>query len=144
MSVDQEKLIAELVEKGLSGDMDSINAIEDRVLRSKAKSALAKAKRAAKVATKIVPSEKKTLEVSIDDKQPSDNLNQKIGHMIDKKFPGSLDSELNDTHIQLKPDQWFDIAQWLKTEPSLNFDSLQCKMWYQLANREFVNNVFYL
>ena len=41
MSPDQEKLIAELVEKGLSGDMDPINAIEDRVLRSKAKSALA-------------------------------------------------------------------------------------------------------
>ena len=33
MSADQEKLIAELVEKGLAGDMDEIYAIEDRVLR---------------------------------------------------------------------------------------------------------------
>ncbi|MBT5114976.1 MAG: hypothetical protein HOM27_02775, partial [Candidatus Marinimicrobia bacterium] len=48
MSSEQEKLIAELIEKGLAGDMDSINAIEDRVLRSKVKSGLAKAKRAAK------------------------------------------------------------------------------------------------
>ena len=37
MSADQEKLITELVEKGLAGDMDPINAIEDRVLRSKAR-----------------------------------------------------------------------------------------------------------
>ena len=49
MSPDQEKLIAELVKKGLAGDMDPINDIEDRVLRSKAKSALAKAKRAKKL-----------------------------------------------------------------------------------------------
>ena len=48
MSTDQDKLIAELVEKGLTGDMEPINSIEDRVLRSKAKAALVKAKRAAK------------------------------------------------------------------------------------------------
>ena len=59
MSADQEKLIAELVEKGLAGDMDPINSIEDRVLRSKAKAALAKAKRAAKTASTAAPSEEK-------------------------------------------------------------------------------------
>ena len=122
MSADQEKLIAELVEKGLAGDMDEINAIEDRVLRGKVKSALAKAKRAAKAETssalvKEKPSEEKDAEAP-----PSDNPNQKFGKMIEDIFQGSLD----DTYIQLKPDNWFEIAKWLKSEPSLHFDSLQC------------------
>ena len=46
--------------------------------------------------------------------------------MIEDIFQGSLDAELNDTYIQLKPDNWFEIAKWLKSEPSLHFDSLQC------------------
>ena len=50
MTSDQERLIAEFVEKGLAGDMDSINAIEDRALRGKVKSALVKAKRSGAVA----------------------------------------------------------------------------------------------
>ena len=40
MTSDQERLIAEFVEKGLAGDMDSIIAIDDRALRGKVKSAL--------------------------------------------------------------------------------------------------------
>lgn len=126
MSSDQEKLIAELVEKGLSGDMDPINAIEDRVLRSKAKSALAKAKRASKAEAASAPVEEKSTEENDTDTTPSDHPNQKFGKMIHNKFPNSLDAELNDTHIQLKPDDWFEIASWLKSEPSLHFDSLQC------------------
>ena len=126
MSPDQEKLIAELVEKGLSGDMDPINAIEDRVLRSKAKSALAKAKRASKAEATSAPVEEKSTEENDTDTTPSDHPNQKFGKMIHNKFPNSLDAELNDTHIQLKPDDWFEIASWLKSEPSLHFDSLQC------------------
>ncbi len=126
MSADQEKLIAELVEKGLAGDMDEINAIEDRVLRGKVKSALAKAKRAAKTATTAVPTEEKLVAETIEDAPVSDNPNQKFGKMIEDTFQGSLDAELNDTHIQLKPDNWFEIAKWLKSEPSLHFDSLQC------------------
>ena len=50
MSADQDKIIAEAVEKVLQGDMDVINNIEDRVTRSKAKAALVKAKREAKAA----------------------------------------------------------------------------------------------
>ena len=126
MSADQEKLIAELVEKGLAGDMDEINAIEDRVLRGKVKSALAKAKRAAKTTTTAAPAEEKRVAETIADTPPSDNPNQKFGQIIEDTFQGSLDAELNDTHIQLKPDNWFEIAKWLKSEPSLHFDSLQC------------------
>ena len=127
MSVDQEKLIAELVEKGLAGDMDEINAIEDRVLRGKVKSALAKAKRAAKAETSSVLVEEKPSDEKDAEAPPSDNPNQKFGKMIEDTFQGSLDAELNDTHIQLKPDNWFEIAKWLKSEPSLYFDSLQCQ-----------------
>ena len=126
MSADQEKLIAELVEKGLAGDMDPINAIEDRVLRGKVKSALAKAKRAAKAEASSALVEEKPSEEKDAEVPPSDNPNQKFGKMIEDTFQGSLDAELNDTHIQLKPDNWFEIAKWLKSEPSLHFDSLQC------------------
>ena len=111
MSADQEKLIAELVEKGLAGDMDPINAIEDRVLRGKVKSALAKAKRAAKAETSSALVEEKPSEEKDAEAPPSDNPNQKFGKMIEDTFQGSLDGELNDTHIQLKPDNWFEIAK---------------------------------
>ena len=45
MSPDTEKIIIDLVLKALNGDMDSINNLDDRVLRSKAKAALFKAKK---------------------------------------------------------------------------------------------------
>ena len=45
LSDDSQTLIAKFVLKGLDGDMDSINANEDRVTRSKVKSALVKAKK---------------------------------------------------------------------------------------------------
>ena len=56
----------------------------------------------------------------------SGNPNQKVGERISEKFPDSRDGEVADTHIQLKPDQWNEIATWLKTEEDLLFDSLQC------------------
>ena len=45
MTQDKEKLIAELVNKGLDGDMDSVNACEDRIIRGKAKAMIAKVKK---------------------------------------------------------------------------------------------------
>jgi len=44
----EEQLIERLVQKGLDGDMDEINALDNRVLRGKIKAAVVKAKRAAK------------------------------------------------------------------------------------------------
>ena len=41
-----ESVVDQAVQAALEGNMDLINGIEDRVLRAKAKSALAKAKRA--------------------------------------------------------------------------------------------------
>ena len=43
-----EQLIERLLAKGLDGDMDEINALDNRVLRGKIKAAIVKAKRAAK------------------------------------------------------------------------------------------------
>ena len=40
--------IDRLIAKGLDGDMDEINALDNRALRGKIKSAIVKAKRAAK------------------------------------------------------------------------------------------------
>jgi hypothetical protein len=42
----EDDIIKKLVAEGLAGNMDSINALEDRALRAKVKSALVKAKRA--------------------------------------------------------------------------------------------------
>ena len=39
---DLEKQIKEYVEKGLSGDMASVNSIEDRILRGQSKSSYSK------------------------------------------------------------------------------------------------------
>ena len=43
-----DQLIDRLIAKGLDGDMDEINALDNRALRGKIKSAIVKAKRAAK------------------------------------------------------------------------------------------------
>ena len=43
-----EQLIERLLAKGIDGDMDEINALDNRVLRGKIKAAIVKAKRAAK------------------------------------------------------------------------------------------------
>ena len=42
MTVNKEKLIAELVNKGLDGDMDAVNACEDKMIRAKAKAMIVK------------------------------------------------------------------------------------------------------
>ena len=126
MNQDLDKIIAEYVEKGLAGDMDEINAIEDRVLRGKVKSALAKVKRAAKAAATAAPVEEESADEPQAETPPSENPNQKFGKMIEDKFPGSLDAELNDSHIHLRQDNWREIAEWLKSEKNLLFNSLQC------------------
>ena len=127
MSEDQDKLIAELVEKGLAGDMEPINEIEDRVLRSKVKAALVKAKRLAKTKETQDSINADSDNISSNDKSLSETLNGKIGKMVKEKFPGSLLNENTETHIQLAPDHWFEIATLLKSEPTLSFDSLQCQ-----------------
>ena len=129
MSEDKEKIISEAVEKALQGDMDAINNIEDRITRSKAKAALMKAKRTRK--TEEASSEES--EVSESKVEEKLNFSQNVCKKIAEKFPESIDKEQNKDWIQLKPENWLEIAKWLKSNESLYFDSLQCNTGMDLG-----------
>ena len=127
MTDNQEQLIQEAVEKALQGDMDAVNNIEDRVTRSKAKAALVKAKREAAKTSAEPSSEDKSEESATESKPAPLSLNQKIAGIIASQFPGTVDEESSsETHIQLQPAKWFDVAQYLRDDPACLFDSLQC------------------
>ncbi|MEC7855940.1 MAG: NADH-quinone oxidoreductase subunit C [Candidatus Neomarinimicrobiota bacterium] len=129
MSEDKEKIISEAVEKALQGDMDAINNIEDRITRSKAKAALMKAKRTRK--TEEASSEESEIsEAKVEEKL---NFSQNVCEKIAEKFPESIDKEQNKDWIQLKPENWLEIAKWLKSNESLYFDSLQCNTGMDLG-----------
>ena len=51
-----------------------------------------------------------------------------IKAVIMDQFPGSdIESEdLAEKQVELKADQWFDIATFLKEDPNLSFDQLEC------------------
>ena len=131
MTDNKEKLIAELVNKGLDGDMDAVNACEDKMIRAKAKAMIVKVGKgtaerppmpvttAVNDASSDVPEDSPSIEINKD-------VNQKVKDMIEKEFPGSTTE--GESCIQLHPQKWFEIASWLKTEESLLFDSLQCQM----------------
>ena len=130
MSDEKQKLIDEAVEKALAGDADAINNIDDRVTRAKAKAALVKAKR-----EKPVVSKDSSLEIKDDESKPEAilNFNQILCQKIAEKFPDSIDDEHNKDWIQLKSNDWFEIANWLKTNKELFFDSLQCNTGMDLG-----------
>ena len=130
MSEDKQKLINDAVEKALSGDADAVNNIEDRVTRAKAKAALVKAKREQPKKADSNDDASKSEEKE----QPlSDNTVQKVSASLTAKFPKSLDGEQNSDWIQLKPENWFEIAKWLKDNPDFYFDSLQCNTGFDLG-----------
>ena len=81
---DRDKLIAEAVEKGLQGDMDTINGIEDRVIRSKAKAALHKAKKVAKESGTGIEDSKEETASPVDENQ---SPNQIVFAYLEKKNP---------------------------------------------------------
>ena len=130
MSDEKQKLIDEAVEKALAGDVDAINNIDDRVTRAKAKAALVKAKREKPVVNKDSSPETKD-----DESKPEEilNFNQVLCQKIAEKFPDSIDGEQNKDWIQLKSNDWFEIANWLKTNEELFFDSLQCNTGMDLG-----------
>ena len=130
MSDEKQKLIDEAVEKALAGDADAINNIDDRVTRAKAKAALVKAKREKPVVNKDSSPETKD-----DESKPEEilNFNQILCQKIAEKFPDSIDGEQNKDWIQLKSNDWFEIANWLKTNKELFFDSLQCNTGMDLG-----------
>ena len=116
----KDDIFAKLVNEGLSGNMENINSLNDRVLRAKVKSAIVKAKK---------QTLKRTNDVELNSTKPNlnnENPNVKFSSMIKQKFPESLQSEINEHYIGIKPDYWLDVAKWLKSHPEASFDSLQC------------------
>ena len=113
--------IAKLVKEGLSGNMDSINSIEDRVFRAKVKSALVKAKKLAGSTNSSTEPE-----ISTADSLNANNPNVKIGKLIQQKFPDSLSDDLNEQFIGLKREKWIEIAEYIKSNSDIYIDSLQC------------------
>ena len=97
MTDNKEKLIAELVNKGLDGDMDAVNACEDKMIRAKAKAMIVKVGKgtaerppmpvnaAVNDASSDVPEHSSYIEINKD-------VNQKVKDMIEKEFPGSTPS----------------------------------------------------
>ena len=130
MSEDKEKIISEAVEKALQGDMDTINNIEDRVTRSKAKAALVKAKRAKVVSDEDSTKEDNASESKVEEKI---NFNQTLCKKLSENFSDSIDGDPNNDWIQLKPENWLKIAIWLKSDEELSFDSLQCNTGMDLG-----------
>lgn len=55
-------------------------------------------------------------------------INQKVSEIFEVKFPGVviLPEEPHNDYIQISQEQWKDIAQFIKTDPELKFDSCQC------------------
>ena len=51
-----------------------------------------------------------------------------IKAVIIDQFPGSVieNEDLADKQVELKADQWFDIATFMKEDPNLSFDQLEC------------------
>jgi len=55
-------------------------------------------------------------------------INQKVSDILEDKFDGSviLPEEPHNDYIQLQSEKWFEIAEFLKSDPELKFDSCQC------------------
>ena len=130
MNEDKQALIDAAVDKALAGDMDPINNIEDRVTRSKAKAALVKAKRA-KPKTEIKSDASVIHEGS--NTKSKDTIEQIVMTSLAKSFSDFLDGEQNSGWIQIKAENWFGIAKWLKENDDLYFDSLQCNTGIDLG-----------
>ena len=131
-SLTKDETVAFLVNKGLDGDMDSVNNHEDKIVRAKAKAMIMKVK---KGTVERPPMPEISNQVATD--PISDNQDQaikiedpfeKVKKVITEKFSNDLDEGKEADCIYFKPDNWLEIAKWLRSEPSLLFDSLQCQM----------------
>ncbi len=120
MQLPNDDIITKLVNEGLSGNMENINALDDRVIRAKVKSALIKAKK------QTVNRSDKTNLNSLNPDLNKEHPNVRFAELIQQKFPDSLQCGINEDYIGIKPDHWLNVAQWLKSDPEASFDSLQC------------------
>ena len=53
---------------------------------------------------------------------------KEIKETLDRQFPGSVIENVDfaERQVELKPDQWLEIATFLKNDPGLSFDQLEC------------------
>ena len=127
MKADKESLIVDLVNKGLDGDMDSVNACEDRIIRGKAKAMIMKVKKGVidrpPMPSGLLPMSKES-ENQIEEKEQEKSTVDKVRKLLDDVFPNQVIPKSDNDHIQLSPEKWFDIASWLKSDAALLFDSL--------------------
>ena len=133
MSDNKQKLIDDAIEKALAGDEEAINSIDDRVTRAKAKAALVKARRQGAIPKKVSPSSDEKDDDNKSNDEDETNFNVSVRKKIADKFPDSLDNEQSDNWIQIKPDSWLKIANWLHSNNELHFDSLQCNTGMDLG-----------
>ena len=135
-SLSKDELISYLVNKGLDGDMDSINAFDDKMIRAKVKAMIVKVNKGT-IDRPVMPDVASSdIENIIDNDQndkSSNDINQKVRKMIEENFEDSL-GQGDDSFIYLKSDKWYEIATWLKSEESLMFDSLQCQMGVDIGD----------
>tara|TARA_S200000501_G_scaffold190210_1_gene179117 strand:- start:110929 stop:111651 length:723 start_codon:yes stop_codon:yes gene_type:complete len=141
MTQDQQKLIDTLVVKGLDGDMDAVNAHDDRVIRAKVKAMIVKINKGLadrpKIPTKLLKSNQPDSDSHVEEKNvktKNRNVCQLVKDLLNQKFPGSLQDSHEIDYIQLKPDKWYEIASWLKSDDTLQFDSLQCQMGIDMGD----------
>ena len=130
-SLSKDDMIAVLVNKGLDGDMDSVNACEDRIVRGKAKAMIMKVKKGAIERPKMPTQATETKEIDNQNEIEVEEFKdpfEEIKKMIEEKFPDDIDEGSEDSYIYLKPDNWLNIAKWLFSDASLLFNSLQCQM----------------
>ena len=129
--------LIKFVLKGLDGDMDSINAITDRVFRSKVKSALVKAKKNPDEYKKLNSLNSDLVETATKEeaqkKSKKDSINHRIKEVAESKFPGSITNENIEDFLLVDPNLWYDLAVLLKTESSFLFDSLQCQTGFDIG-----------
>tara|TARA_Y100000768_G_scaffold385996_1_gene373370 strand:+ start:482 stop:1393 length:912 start_codon:yes stop_codon:yes gene_type:complete len=136
-SLSKDEMISYLVNKGLDGDMDTVNACEDKIVRGKAKAMIMKVKKGTleRPEMPIFDSPVSSGEPHEENTQNDDkDTFQKIKKLIYDKFPNSIIENEEGDYIQIKPDEWNELAVWLKSEPSLLFDSLQCQMGIDIGD----------
>jgi len=129
-SLSKDEVINYLVNKGLDGDMESVNAHSDKMVRAKAKAMIVKVKKgvAEKPAMPSIASIDKTEIEDESNHKKEESFNERLAGLINKKFPNSLIDNSLEGFLNIKPNNWLEIAKWLKSDPDLFFDSLQCQM----------------
>ena len=138
-SLSKDDMISLLVNQGLDGDMDAVNSCEDKIVRAKAKAMIMKVKKGTVDRPPMPKISSTGASKSFDDitknnTKVTESINEKVKKLLEKKFPDSLDDNSSDHFLYVKTDQWLDIAKWLKEDPSLYFDSLQCQLGLDVGN----------